>query len=590
MEGLPGGCNPADVLFKLAHGRGIKPPVFDQVTEQGPPHAKTFTWSCSFFEGVYNSVGHGRSKKEARNAAAKNLITQLDLSTLPVKPQRHDNKRKMQQHHQMSADGEGENGENGSNPKKRKGNRAFGGFPGAGFGGFMDTGMGPGPMYGNFYGNYGGRGRMYQPRRTFEDRHVLDKHRMVYPEEIELNQILQGVDKVERALKKISDKFCEDGDGSEREITGVARVGDLAKSLLLRGDKDVELVVMCQNKPTLTLLNTIVQSLTVELESQEYIEEAKDEPKEEPVKAEDDQEMKEEKKEEEAAKQDEEKIKFDVVDNSAESGFYVKNKYCNMKITMTSTQLRANPELDNLGANGNGEDNGNENGNYDGSKDGSEEIKEEEGAPGDVKKEEEVKEENGSTEVEKPKEVKEDPADVLSEEFGLKGLAQLRRAKWFAAMAAPLPSCIEAIRVMKEKARRDPAWANVGDWAMELLVERALFSAGYALTPSKSIMRVLEVIASGLILPEGPGIKDPCEREDLDVFDHLSLQDKESITKQCQEDIRKIHYRKIHEVLGMDRILTRMERMAKEAPKEDGVKESSEVKEQKEAGKTAPQE
>ena len=31
MEGLPGGCNPADVLFKLAHGRGIKPPIFDQV-------------------------------------------------------------------------------------------------------------------------------------------------------------------------------------------------------------------------------------------------------------------------------------------------------------------------------------------------------------------------------------------------------------------------------------------------------------------------------------------------------------------------------------------------------------------------------
>jgi len=590
MEGLPGGCNPADVLFKLAHGRGIKPPVFDQVTEQGPPHAKTFTWSCSFFEGVYNSVGHGRSKKEARNAAAKNLITQLDLSTLPQKPQRHDNKRKMGQHHHMSAEGDQENGENGSNPKKRRGNKAFGGFPGAGFGGFMDTGMGPGPMFGgNFYGNYG-RGRMYQPRRTFEDRHVLDKHRMVYPEETELNHILQSVDKVERALKKISDKFCEDGEGSEREITGVARVGDLAKSLLLKGDKDVELVVMCQNKPTLTLLNTIVQSLTVELESPEY--------KEEPEKSEDDQEMKEEgteEKKEEEAKPVEEEIKFDVVDNSAESGFYVKNKYCNIKITMTSTQLRANPELDCLGANGNGEDNGNENGNYDGSKDGNEETTEaeEEGAPGDVKKEEEVKEENGSAEVEKPKEVKEDPADVLSEEFGLKGLAQLRRAKWFAAMAAPLPSCIEAIRVMKEKARRDSAWANIGDWAMESLVERALFSAGYSLTPSKSIMRVLEVIASGLIMPEGPGIKDPCEREDLDVFDHLTLQEKENITKQCQEDIRKIHYRKIHEVLGMDRILTRLEReksmKAKEAPKED-AKETSEVKEEKEAEQSAPQE
>ena len=28
---MPGGCNPADVLFKLAHARGIKAPVFEQV-------------------------------------------------------------------------------------------------------------------------------------------------------------------------------------------------------------------------------------------------------------------------------------------------------------------------------------------------------------------------------------------------------------------------------------------------------------------------------------------------------------------------------------------------------------------------------
>ena len=156
MEGLPGGCNPADVLFKLAHARGIKAPLFEQVrkttdipkilpwsfcwadlarrrdqplrlammsqtayfalatslecskywqqrlqvSEQGPPHAKTFTCSCSFLEvryslaiiiclivdlvqGQYNSVGQGRSKKDARNASAKSLIEQLDLTTLP---------------------------------------------------------------------------------------------------------------------------------------------------------------------------------------------------------------------------------------------------------------------------------------------------------------------------------------------------------------------------------------------------------------------------------------------------------------------------------------------------------------------------
>ena len=83
MSGLPGGCNPADVLFKLAHARGISAPVFVQVSEQGPPHDKTFSWSCSFLQGQYNSLGQGRSKKEARNASAKSLITQLDLSTLP---------------------------------------------------------------------------------------------------------------------------------------------------------------------------------------------------------------------------------------------------------------------------------------------------------------------------------------------------------------------------------------------------------------------------------------------------------------------------------------------------------------------------
>ena len=151
MAGLPGGCNPADVLFKLAHGRGIKPPVFEQVTEQGPPHAKTFTWSCSFFEvkssksyvvffiffnnpllqGEYNSVGHGRSKKEARNAAAKNLITQLDLSKLPAKPHRpgNDYKRKMVTVPNNEASGEtGDNDESVQMPKKRRGNNRGIGF------------------------------------------------------------------------------------------------------------------------------------------------------------------------------------------------------------------------------------------------------------------------------------------------------------------------------------------------------------------------------------------------------------------------------------------------------------------------------
>ncbi len=33
MEGMPGGCNPADVLNKLASNRGIRPPTFELVSQ-----------------------------------------------------------------------------------------------------------------------------------------------------------------------------------------------------------------------------------------------------------------------------------------------------------------------------------------------------------------------------------------------------------------------------------------------------------------------------------------------------------------------------------------------------------------------------
>lgn len=39
------------------------------------------------------------------------------------------------------------------------------------------------------------------------------------------------------------------------------RVGHLAKGLLLRGDANVELVVLCADKPTLTLLRKVVDLL-----------------------------------------------------------------------------------------------------------------------------------------------------------------------------------------------------------------------------------------------------------------------------------------------------------------------------------------
>lgn len=44
------------------------------------------------------------------------------------------------------------------------------------------------------------------------------------------------------------------------------RVGLLAKGLLLKGDKDIELVLLCSNKPTITLLTQVAEKLATQLE------------------------------------------------------------------------------------------------------------------------------------------------------------------------------------------------------------------------------------------------------------------------------------------------------------------------------------
>ncbi|KAK9874750.1 hypothetical protein WA026_005561 [Henosepilachna vigintioctopunctata] len=129
-----------------------------------------------------------------------------------------------------------------------------------------------------------------------DDRHVMARHTEIYPKEEELQAIQRIVSHTERALKMVSDQLAEEkpADGAtskpvankvesdeikpqqkedgrdnqlfsfqqnrdaNRMLKGVMRVGHLAKGLLLRGDTKVELVVLCDDKPTLTLLRKVV--------------------------------------------------------------------------------------------------------------------------------------------------------------------------------------------------------------------------------------------------------------------------------------------------------------------------------------------
>ncbi|PIK44186.1 putative zinc finger RNA-binding protein isoform X1 [Apostichopus japonicus] len=145
-----------------------------------------------------------------------------------------------------------------------------------------------------------------------------------------------------------------------------------------------------------------------------------------------------------------------------------------------------------------------------------------------------------------------DPPDVLDKEKCLAALAALRHAKWFQAKAAVLPSCVVVIRVLRDLCDRIPTWAPLKGWPMELICERVISSAAQPLSPGDALRRIFEAVAGGLLLPGGPGIYDPCEREDTDVLDMASPQQKEEITASAQHALRLIVFRQVHKVLNME--------------------------------------
>lgn len=49
-------------------------------------------------------------------------------------------------------------------------------------------------------------------------------------------------------------------------MCGVMRIGLVAKGLLIKGDMDLELVLMCRDKPTQTLLDTVCHNLPTQIE------------------------------------------------------------------------------------------------------------------------------------------------------------------------------------------------------------------------------------------------------------------------------------------------------------------------------------
>uniref|UniRef100_A0A8C6T4H1 Zinc finger RNA-binding protein n=1 Tax=Neogobius melanostomus TaxID=47308 RepID=A0A8C6T4H1_9GOBI len=324
-----------------------------------------------------------------------------------------------------------------------------------------------------------------------DDRHIMAKHSTIYPVEEELQAVQRIVSHSERALKLVSDSLlekdapavpandAEEGDdksteNSGRLLKGVMRVGILAKGLLLRGDRNVELILLTAKKPTISLLKNIAKQLPKELAT--FSED-----------------------------------QYEVQAHPEEANIIIfsrKEPKMQVTICLTSPLMREDPAA-------------------------------------------EKDKQAGGNAAEKGVDEK-DPSDLLNKETCVDYLAALRHAKWFQARANGLQSCVIIIRVLRDLCQRVPTWGKMPGWAMELLVEKVISSASGPLSPGEAMRRVLESISTGILLPGGPGLLDPCEKDQTDALKSVTPQAREDITASAQHALRLLAFRQIHKVLGME--------------------------------------
>ncbi|XP_072344510.1 spermatid perinuclear RNA-binding protein isoform X4 [Scyliorhinus torazame] len=335
-----------------------------------------------------------------------------------------------------------------------------------------------------------------RPIRTFanDDRHVMAKHSSVYPSQEELEAVQNMVSTVECALKHVSDYLDEtnsqsinvdDGEDeaadvkksgtsesnaneqSGRVLCGVMRIGLVAKGLLIKGDLDLELVLMCKEKPTEKLLNTVHNNLPIQVQ-----------------------------------KLSEEKFEVEkCVEEAAITVQNTKEPKLTLKIILSSPVVRDEME------------------------------KKEDGVENFAMK---------------------DPPDLLDRQKCLNALASLRHAKWFQARANGLKSCVIVIRILRDLCNRLPTWGPLKGWPLELICEKAIGTSNRPLGAGEALRRVMECLASGILLPGGPGLHDPCEKDLTDVLISMTPQEMDNITHSAQHALRLMAFGQIYKVLEMD--------------------------------------
>ncbi|KAM8871652.1 spermatid perinuclear RNA-binding protein isoform 1-T3 [Synchiropus picturatus] len=389
-----------------------------------------------------------------------------------------------------------------------------------------------------------------------DDRHVMAKHSTIYPSSQYLEAVQTLVSTVECALKQVSDwldqtnesQFVnqvvsqqpegteeeepadEAGEGVEESndisressgvLCGVMRIGLVAKGLLIRGDMDLDLVLMCRDKPTQTLLDTVCHHLPTQI-----------------------QKLSEE--------------KYEVTSSLPEAAILVRTTTepkLSLKITLTSPAMREGEEEEEEDEEELEEEEGEQ------QEDGEGLNGEEEEVEGGAEEYEEEEQETCTNEqvlgaaaqTVEAEEEEEEEGEVLDRHRCLLALAALRHAKWFQARVNGLKSCVIVLRILRDMCNRHPTWEPLKGWPLELICEKAIATCNRPLGAGEALRRVMECLASGILLPGGPGLHDPCEKEPTDTLANLTDQQAETITSSAQHALRLMAFGQLYKVLEME--------------------------------------
>ncbi|XP_053530326.1 spermatid perinuclear RNA-binding protein isoform X3 [Ictalurus punctatus] len=316
------------------------------------------------------------------------------------------------------------------------------------------------------------------------DRYVMAKHAAVYPSAEELEAVQSLVSAVERGLKYVSEWLIDSTKDSAPisaepaepnskcggPLAGVMRVGSVAKGLLIKGLMDLELVLLCREKPTKDLLLTICTNLPLQMKK---------------------------------LSEDEHTVQ-PCIPEAAILVFKSSRPDLPLRVILTSMQMK------------------------------SQELE--------------------KNQVENTKVT--DPSDLLDQQRCLLALASLRHAKWFQVRLSGKRSCLIVLRILRDICNTRPVWAPLKGWPVELICEKAFATSYRPLGPSETLRRVLECISSGIFLPGGPGLHDPCEKEEVDTLSAVMNDQAELLTYTAQHALRLLAFGQIHRFLEVDPLPT----------------------------------